>query len=427
MLQVAEMLDFYAVLGLPRRANHEEIKAAYWSLAKQSHPDVNAGDQAAEQRTKDINRAYETLGDPDARAAYDLELQRRRTRARRSFWTSAATGAMTCILTVGCFGLMMWRQHAERQQLSSSKGSSSIVASSTGSARNEDLQARLPADHRPGAPTAELANAKRSHVASDDVVDAPSKPVIMARHEGRLKKPRLKDRASVPTAELASAGGGRPPNDDVVDTPSEPVNSAGIDDVAKAPELADAKGSHAPGEAMSPPPPKPIGEPPRSANVEVASAVPRKGEAEAPKGALPPSIVRDGSPNADLQNELSGTVQVPEGEGRRVPPAPAGDASPASEHGNGSEPEVGPRPPMAVATVDPPSDGTLVPHEQPSTAPSGTQRTKKYLYKTAIGRTPVPGKAQASEQASRLVAKNAMALRFPSADEPYVNVGARER
>jgi DnaJ domain len=400
MLQVAEMLDFYSVLGLSRRANHEEIKAAYWSLAKQSHPDVNAGDRDAEQRTKEINRAYETLGDPDARAAYDLELRRR----RRSFWASAATGAATCILTVGCYGLVMWRQHAELPQLSSNKGSSTIVA-----------------------PTAELASAKRSHVANDDVVDAPSEPVNTASNEGLAKKSPVKRRASVPSGELASARGNHPLNNDVVDTPSKPVSTTGKQEVAKPPaELANAKGSHAPAEAKNPPPPEPIGESPRSANVEVASGVPRNGEAETPgKRALLPSAARDGSPDAELQNELAGTVQVLEGQ--RVPPAPAGDASPAIEHANGSEPEVAPRPPMSVAAVDPPSGGTVVPQEQPSTAPSGPPRIKKYFSKTANARTPMQDKPQVSERASRLVAKNAMALRFPSADEPYVNVGARDR
>jgi curved DNA-binding protein CbpA len=421
MLQVAEMLEFYSVLGLSPRANHEEIKAAYWSLAKQSHPDVNAGDEDAEQRTKDINRAYETLGDPDARAAYDLELRRRRARVRRNFWASAATGAATCILTVGCFGLMMWRQHAETHQLSSSEGSNSTVVSSR-SARNEDLEARLPADEGAGAPIAELANAKRSHGANDDVVDAPSGPVNTAGDAGLAQKPPVKGRTSVPTAELARASGGHPLSGDVVDSPSEPVSTANNEEVAKPAELADAKGSHAPSEA-NPPPQEPIGESPRLANVEVASAVPRNGEAETPKRALPPSV-REGAPDADLQNELSGTVQVLEEQ--RVAHAPAGDASLASERGNGSEPELGPRPPMTVTAVESPSGGTVVPHEQPSTAPPGTPRTKKYFYKTTNARTPVQGNPQASE-ASHLVAKNAMALRFPSADEPYVNVGARDR
>jgi hypothetical protein len=177
------MLDFYSVLGLSRRANHEEIKAAYWNLAKQSHPDVNGGDKNAEERTKAINRAYETLGDPDVRAAYDLELQRQRARARRSFWISAATGVATCILTVGSFAMMvMWRQHGEIRPSPSSE-----VALFTG--RNEHLLAKPPADKRAGVPPTALAKAEGKHAPSEDVVDAPSDPVNTAMNEDLLAKP----------------------------------------------------------------------------------------------------------------------------------------------------------------------------------------------------------------------------------------------
>ena len=87
------MRDLYSVLNLSRRASSKDIKAAYWALAKQFHPDVNASDQEAEGWIKGINHAYEILGDPNARAAYDLELAGQRAEARRSFWRAAAAGA----------------------------------------------------------------------------------------------------------------------------------------------------------------------------------------------------------------------------------------------------------------------------------------------------------------------------------------------
>jgi|SRR6516225_2323807 len=68
------MRNLYSVLNLSRRANSKDIKTAYWALAKQFHPDVNAGNHDSERWTKEINRAYEILGDPDARTAYDLEI-----------------------------------------------------------------------------------------------------------------------------------------------------------------------------------------------------------------------------------------------------------------------------------------------------------------------------------------------------------------
>jgi hypothetical protein len=84
---------------------------------------------------------------------------------------------------------------------------------------------------------------------------------------------------------------------------------------------------------------------------------------------------------------------------------------------------------MAAAAVDQTAGGTLAPHEEPKTPAQAKthERTKRYFYKTAIARPTAQGKPQGSEQASRLVAKSAMALRFPSADEPYINLGVRER
>jgi len=371
------MLDFYSVLGLSRHANHEEIKAAYWNLAKQSHPDVNAGDRNAEQRTKAINSAYETLGDPDARAAYDLELQRQRTWARRSFWASAATGVATCVLTVGFFSVMvMWKQHGDIHPSPSSE-----VALSTGSPKNEHLVAKPPADERASVPATALANAEARHTPSKDVVDAPSESVNTA---DLVAKPPANERASVPPAELASA-----------------------------------EGSHVLHESVSTPPSEPS-EPSKSANVEVASVVLRDARAVAP------SAVLDGPADEELPSELSGTVQAPEGQ--RPAPTSAGETSPVTEHGNQALPEVA-KLPTSAAAADQRSNATVAAHEEPK-APAFQrthERTKKYFYKTAIARPTIQGKPQGSEQTPRLVAKSAMALRFPSADEPYINLGVRER
>lgn len=66
------MKDYYAVLGVSRHADQEEIKKAYRRLARRYHPDVNRGDQEAAERFKEINEAYEVLGDPEKRRRYDL-------------------------------------------------------------------------------------------------------------------------------------------------------------------------------------------------------------------------------------------------------------------------------------------------------------------------------------------------------------------
>ena len=64
-------LNYYAVLEVSLQASQEEIKKAYRKLALQYHPDRNQGSHQAEQRIREVNAAYEILGDPDARKAYD--------------------------------------------------------------------------------------------------------------------------------------------------------------------------------------------------------------------------------------------------------------------------------------------------------------------------------------------------------------------
>jgi molecular chaperone DnaJ len=63
--------DYYEVLGLSRGASEQDIKSAFRRLAKDCHPDRNAGDKGAEQKFKELNEAYEALRDPQKRAAYD--------------------------------------------------------------------------------------------------------------------------------------------------------------------------------------------------------------------------------------------------------------------------------------------------------------------------------------------------------------------
>ena len=56
------MGTLYQVLGLPRDANQEQVKAAFRTLARRFHPDVNAGDETAVQRFKEVNSALRDIG-----------------------------------------------------------------------------------------------------------------------------------------------------------------------------------------------------------------------------------------------------------------------------------------------------------------------------------------------------------------------------
>jgi curved DNA-binding protein len=62
--------DYYATLGVERGATDDQIKKAYRKLARKYHPDVSK-EANAEEKFKEVGEAYETLKDPEKRAAYD--------------------------------------------------------------------------------------------------------------------------------------------------------------------------------------------------------------------------------------------------------------------------------------------------------------------------------------------------------------------
>ena len=64
------MADYYDLLGTARDADPDTLKRAYRRMARQYHPDVNK-DPGAEDKFKEIGRAYEVLSDPQTRARYD--------------------------------------------------------------------------------------------------------------------------------------------------------------------------------------------------------------------------------------------------------------------------------------------------------------------------------------------------------------------
>src|SRR5436309_4257956 len=66
-----EFKDDYATFGVNKGSTEKELKHALRKLARKHHPDVHPGDEAAESRFKEINEAYEVLGDSAKRRKYD--------------------------------------------------------------------------------------------------------------------------------------------------------------------------------------------------------------------------------------------------------------------------------------------------------------------------------------------------------------------
>lgn len=66
-----EYKDYYKILGVSKDASQDDIKRSYRKYAKKYHPDLNPGDREAERRFKEINEAYQVLGDEEKRKKYD--------------------------------------------------------------------------------------------------------------------------------------------------------------------------------------------------------------------------------------------------------------------------------------------------------------------------------------------------------------------
>ena len=67
-----EYKDYYKILGVDKNTSQNDIKKAYRKLAKKYHPDLNPNDDKAQEKFKELNEAYEVLGDAEKKKKYDL-------------------------------------------------------------------------------------------------------------------------------------------------------------------------------------------------------------------------------------------------------------------------------------------------------------------------------------------------------------------
>ena len=392
------MRDLYSVMGLSRRATSDEIKAAYRALAKRYHPDVNAGDELGELRTKEINRAYTTLGDPEARVAYDLELAHQRAAARRRFWRSAAIGAATCILMASSVGLLtVWRQNASILQ--SQKADPAVLGGDESAGKAQPAQ----------------VVASRGHAGSGgrDGNEAPSETVI-ASVPGLFGEPPSFAAREMPSAPRGD--GERQPAASASTTepsPPEKIVSAPSPEQGQLPqgqEILPVPGQDAP------------------LRTELASAAPPEIAAvqPMPAPAIDAKPGRESPPGGAVQSFEPAQPAQGQEEGRE--PAPAQDTPPRTELAKAAPPGVAAERPNRLSAVDPrPGRNSTRVDANRKPAAGGRTATKSNRQPSTTEAARTTQSAQGSDREPRLVSKTAAAMRWPSADEPFVNVGGRNR
>lgn len=204
--------NLYRILGLRPGADGKKIKAAYRALVKQFHPDINT-DSQAEPRTKEINRAYETLGDPTARIAYDVDLKRRRAMARARNLKVLATGIAAFLLTlclIPMVALLTLPRPAVRWQIAERTVSDASDRPEAGS-RRADVGARaVAADERasisiPPPVFGSLISSEQAPTASRPEAPSPGDSARIESVHGEVRTDDHRDMRPTPSAEAGQA------------------------------------------------------------------------------------------------------------------------------------------------------------------------------------------------------------------------------
>jgi len=236
-------VDLYEVLGVTRAAEPEAIRAAFRVLVKKLHPDLNPGDDEAQEAFKKVSIAYRILNDPEKRVRYDkgeigsdgeinpeFEAQRQFRRHAFRFYTAAA---MSLLLAGGVLGVV-WRAVLIDDGGGRGRVEIAVATPPKSNERLDPVQSDLKVDFRrqPAIGVAESA---------EDAVAA--KTEILAQPPGSEAKPE--DETSQPAA----------PQDDAPDSTAEvePAQTEGAGNespqspvTAKPPESESATGNAAP-------------------------------------------------------------------------------------------------------------------------------------------------------------------------------------
>jgi len=169
----------YDILGVPRNASDETIKAAFHRAAKACHPDLHAADPTAEQRLRQVVAAYQVLKSPEQRAACDLYLKacleaRRRKKAQRF-----AVPALAGLASAGAVALGVWLSVSpSNTQIASSLQRVSLATEWEQIAASGDAKAIWAfAVRNSGSPESELAHSKLVGLI-DATVDIPTLQVL---------------------------------------------------------------------------------------------------------------------------------------------------------------------------------------------------------------------------------------------------------
>jgi len=183
------------------------------------------------------------------------------------------------------------------------------------------------------------------------------------------------------------------------------------------------------GEPVSAPLPRPPSELPPPTSSQTTSTAPSDWAAQTPDAPAPSSVVKEKAPiEAQPSGEPSepSRTQMPESQ-QPVPQAPGPQPAPRTELASVASPEIEAKqsPPTAAAGQEPKSEP--VRSDGNRKAQAVDKKPKKRLNVPRVAATRTPNKLKESEREPRLVSSRSTALRWPSADEPFVNLGARNR